>query len=156
MRKSELLLFIIIALVQVFCSCKRSGPEPDGDCSFYFRLNFMNQETGECYSNVDSLLKAFDLDTLFLYTQKSFGYSKENYTNWKINPDNLCLFKIGGGVSFHKKDNRTLIYVLGQDPIFTDTIEFKYQGSTAEVRLNGVLQEGRASCFSEYVINIKK
>lgn len=154
MKRGFFLLLVTVYLAFFNASCKRHRPE---DCSLYFSVNFINKNTGECYKDIDTLLSTYGLDTLCLYSNpNSWGGVKGKCLFRRDGVPGNCISMISSGRDFDKRTNPTFIYALGKFPNFIDTIEFKYSGSSAEIRINGVLQEQKATCSGKVELNITK
>ncbi len=155
MRTKKIIIpLLLTVLLFNLSSCTR---EPYEDCTLSFRVNFIDKNTGECYKHIDSLLLSFGLDTLCLYAKpNSLGGVKGMCMFRNDDPVGSCLYMTNGGMSFDKRKNPTFTYALGKFPNYIDTIEFKYNGSVAEIRINGVLQEQKAVCGEEAQLSIIK
>lgn len=152
--KQTFLLFHIVLLSYCLASCNKKSYE---DCRVDFKIEFINKNTGECYQNKDSLLSAYGLDTMCLYIKPKHSEEIKEYCLYRDDEDiSACIFIAYSGIDFDKTTNPTFTYFLGKSPYFLDTIEFKYNGSSAEVLINGVLQENRAICRNQIKLNIIK
>ncbi len=152
--KKIIIPLLLTVLLFNLSSCTR---EPYEDCTLSFRVNFINKNTGECYKDKDSLLSAWGLDTLCLYENPSLnGGDKERCLFRNADPTGSCLYMVNSGMSFDKSRNPTFTYALGIASNLIDTIEFRYNGSSAEIRINGVLQDQKATCNEQAVLEIIK
>lgn len=154
--KKQFLFIPLLLTISLYnlSSCTR---EPYEDCDLSFRVDFINENTGECYRDIDSLLSAYGMDTLCLYANpKSWGGVKQGCLFRNEDSFRNCLSIVSRGMGFDKRKKPTFTYAIGNAPDFIDTIEFKYNGSVAEIRINGVLQESRATCNEQIILNIIK
>ena len=150
-------IFIPILLAILLGNLSSCNKEPYEDCTLSFRINFVDKNTGECYKEIDSLLSVWGLDTLCLYENPTvLGETEERCLFRNGGSVGSCLYMVNSGVSFDKRTNPTFTYAIGKSPIFLDTIEFKYNSSTTEIRINGVLQEQITTCNERIVLNISK
>lgn len=152
--KKQFLFIPLLLTISLYnlSSCTR---EPYEDCSLSFRIDFINKKTKECYRDIDSLLAIYQTDTLYLYSKPHLGGDVSDKL-FRNEVRELCLSLYGSGVDFDKSKNPTFTYTIGKAPNFIDTIEFKYKSSSAEIRINGVLQESRATCNEQIILNIIK
>ncbi len=153
MKTKKIIIPLLITVLLFNLSSCNKGPYED--CTVNFRIDFINKNTGECYKEIDSLLSIYNTDTIYLYSKPHLGGTINDMLFENEVGDN-CLSMFNSGIDFDKKVNPTIIYVIGKAPNFIDTIEFKYNGSTAEIRVNGVLQDQKAMCNEQAVLEIIK
>jgi hypothetical protein len=153
MKKYFLFLSSILGVSLFLNSCTK--PHPSGDCFMDFKVQFISKSTGECINNIDTLLAIYQTDTLFLYSKPNLG-GDVNSSLFKNGVGGNCLSLKSGGIDFDKSGNPTYTYAVGKTPNFIDIIEFKYLGSSAEIRINEILQDQKGSCNEQIIVNIIK
>ncbi len=149
-------MITLLLMTFLLCNLLSCDKGPYEDCRVGFKIEFIDKNSKECFTEQDSLLSRYQLTELYLYRDPFNGY-KEVAGGLSSSELGTCLFIYGGSHDFDKFKTSKLLFAVGEWPVLKDTIELNIEGNQAIIKVNGKLYEERLQCYEEwFVLRVEK